>query len=295
MDTLQPQAHEGLSPWDRVQIARHPQRPRTLDYIQGLCDDFVELHGDRRFGDDPAIVAGIAVFGGQTIVVVGQQKGRDTRENVRRHFGMPHPEGYRKALRMFQHAERFGFPVFCFIDTPGANPNKDSEERGQANAIAENILTMAGLHTPIIACVIGEGGSGGALAIGVADRLLMLENSVYSVASPEASASILWRDSARAPDAASAMRITAHDLLELGIADEVVPEPGEGAHTARSTVIAALAERLRENLAHLQALDTATLLEKRYAKYRAIGHFREHTQHILETILTESESPPHPR
>jgi len=279
---------ENMSPWERVQIARNPQRPRTLDYIQGLCEDFVELHGDRRFGDDEAIVGGIAVFEEQTVVIVGHQKGRDTRENVRRHFGMPHPEGYRKALRLFNHAEKFGFPVFCFIDTPGANPNKESEERGQANAIAENILTMAGLKTPIIACVIGEGGSGGALAIGVADRLLMLENSVYSVASPEASASILWRDSARAPDAASAMRITALDLHDLGIADEVIPEPGTGAHTARNVTVSTVRERLRANLAELQALDTATLLEQRYAKYRSIGRYHEQAQHIFEDLLKEA-------
>ena len=187
-----------LTPWDKVQLARHMQRPRTLDYIRGLCDDFVELHGDRRFGDDAAIVGGVATFEGRTVVLVGHQKGRDARENIRRNFGMPHPEGYRKALRLFQHAEKFGFPVICFIDTPGANPNRESEERGQANAIAENILTMAGLKTPIIACVIGEGGSGGALAIGVADRILMLEHAIYSVASPEAAASIIWREIGRA-------------------------------------------------------------------------------------------------
>ena len=219
---------ENMSPWDRVQIARNPQRPRTLDYIQGLCEDFVELHGDRRFGDDEAIVGGIAVFEEQTVVIVGHQKGRDTRENVRRHFGMPHPE------------------------------------------------------------VIGEGGSGGALAIGVADRLLMLENSVYSVASPEASASILWRDSARAPDAASAMRITALDLQDLGIADEVIPEPGTGAHTARNVAVSTVRERLRANLAELQALDTATLLERRYAKYRSIGRYHEQAQHIFEDLLKEA-------
>lgn len=282
--------HEQLSAWDRVQIARNPQRPRTLDYIQGFTEDFMELHGDRRFGDDQAIVGGLARFDGQTVMIVGHQKGRDTRENVRRHFGMPHPEGYRKALRLFKHAEKFGFPVFCLIDTPGANPNRESEERGQANAIAENILVMAALQTPIIACVIGEGGSGGALAIGVADRLLMLENSVYSVASPEASASILWRDSSRAPDAASAMRITAHDLLELGIADEVIPEPEGGAHIAREAVIKALQERLRTHLSILQALDIPTLLEQRYAKYRSIGRYQEHTQHLFDMLIKDANT-----
>ncbi len=282
--------NENLSTWDRVQIARNPQRPRTLDYIQGMCSEFVELHGDRRYGDDAAIVSGLAQFNGQSVMLIGHQKGRDTRENVRRHFGMPHPEGYRKALRLFHHAEKFGFPVICLIDTPGANPNRDSEERGQANAIAENILTMAALRTPIVACVIGEGGSGGALAIGVADRLIMLENSVYSVASPEASASILWRDAARAPDAASAMRITAHDLFELGIADEIVPEPFDGAHTARAAVVTALAERVQEVLSHLKSLPIETLLEQRYAKYRAIGRYTEHIQHTFDTILSESNS-----
>lgn len=288
MSMTQTPARENLTPWDRVQIARNPQRPRTLDYLQGMCEDFVELHGDRRFGDDAAIVGGLAFFEEQTVMVIGHQKGRDTRENVRRHFGMPHPEGYRKALRLFLHAEKFGLPVICLIDTPGANPNKESEERGQANAIAENIITMAALKTPIIAVVIGEGGSGGALAIGVADRLLMLEHSVYSVASPEASASILWRDSGRAPDAASAMRITAHDLLDLGIVDEVIPEPAGGAHTSRNATIAALRQRLKVHLAELQALDTVTMLEQRYAKYRAIGRYQEQNQHVLENLLKDA-------
>lgn len=264
-----------LTPWDKVQLARHMQRPRTLDYIRGLCDDFVELHGDRRYGDDPAIVGGVGTFEGRTVVLVGHQKGRDARENIRRNFGMPHPEGYRKALRLFQHAEKFGFPVICFVDTPGANPNRESEERGQANAIAENILTMAGLKTPIIACVIGEGGSGGALAIGVGDRILMLEHAIYSVASPEAAASIIWRDAAKAPDAARAMRITAQDLLELGIIDEIVPEPPGGAHTDMATMVATLGDFIRRHLNELLALDIETLLERRYARYRAIGRYEE--------------------
>ncbi|MCU0493113.1 MAG: acetyl-CoA carboxylase carboxyltransferase subunit alpha [Chloroflexaceae bacterium] len=264
-----------FSAWDRVQIARNPQRPRTQDYLRGCFEDFIELHGDRRYGDDPAIVAGLASFQGQTVMVIGHQKGRDTRENVRRNFGMPHPEGYRKALRLFQQAEKFGFPVICFIDTPGANPNKDSEERGQANAIAENILVMAGLKTPIIACLIGEGGSGGALALGVADRLLMLEHAVYSVASPEAAASILWRDAGRAPDAAQAMRITAPDLLELGIADAIIPEPEGGAHNDALAMIGTVRAALQAQLAELQAQPTPLLLSKRYDKYRAIGEFEE--------------------
>ncbi len=275
-----PDTHEPapLTPWDRVQIARNIQRPRTLDYVLGLCEDFVEMHGDRRFGDDQAIIGGLASFRGQTVVVIGHQKGHDTRENVRRNFGMPHPEGYRKALRLFHHAEKFGFPVLCFIDTPGANPNKDSEERGQANAIAENILTMGGLQTPMVACVIGEGGSGGALAIGVADCLLMLENSIYSVASPEACASILWRDSSRAPEAAQAMRITAHDLRDLGIVDQVIPEPEGGAHTDSATMIAEVGQWMHHHLVRLHDLDRATLLERRYAKYRVIGCYQEAEQ-----------------
>ncbi|NJK78962.1 MAG: acetyl-CoA carboxylase carboxyltransferase subunit alpha [Chloroflexaceae bacterium] len=281
-----PQQHE-ITPWERVQRARHPNRPRTLDYVRAMTDDFVEMHGDRRFGDDLALVAGVASFNGQTVVVIGHQKGQDTRENVRRNFGMPHPEGYRKALRMFEHAEQFGFPVLCFIDTPGANPNKDSEERGQANAIAENILKMAGLKTPIVACVIGEGGSGGALAIGVADRLLMMENAIYSVASPEASASILWRDSAKAPDAAKAMRITARDLVELGIADDIVPEPAEGAHTDNVATIANVRQYLQKHLDELRKLDTDTLLAQRYNKYRTIGRYQEKTQSIFQHEHTE--------
>lgn len=275
MDMTENAPTGGLSPWDRVQIARNIQRPRTLDYILNLCEDFVEMHGDRRFGDDPAIVGGVASFRGQTIVIIGHQKGRDTRENMRRNFGMPHPEGYRKALRLFHHAEKFHFPVFCLIDTSGANPNKDSEERGQANAIAENIQVMASLRTPILACVIGEGGSGGALAIGVADRLIMLENAIYSVASPEACASILWRDSAKAPDAARAMRITAADLFDIHIVDQVIPEPPEGAHTDPATVIAAVGETLQHHLSELLTMDTPTLLQQRYAKYRAIGRYHE--------------------
>jgi acetyl-CoA carboxylase carboxyl transferase subunit alpha len=270
-----------LSPWDKVQLARHPHRPHTLDYLRGFCEDFVELHGDRRFGDDAAITGGLARFDGRTVMIVGHQKGRDARENVKRNFGMPRPEGYRKALRLFQHAEKFGFPVLCFIDTPGAAPDMQSEERGQGRAIAENLLVMADLKVPIIATVIGEGGSGGALAIGVADRLLMLEHSVYSVAAPEASAAILWRDAAKAPDAARAMKITAQDLLELGVSDAIVPEPEGGAHTDTAAIIAAVGEELRIHMADLVALELDTLLERRYAKYRALGRFQEGQVNLL--------------
>jgi acetyl-CoA carboxylase carboxyl transferase subunit alpha len=264
-----------LTPWDKVQIARHPQRPHTLDYVRALCEDFVELHGDRRFGDDAAVVGGIARFDGRTVMVVGHQKGKDTRENMRRNFGMPRPEGYRKALRLFQHAEKFGMPLLCFIDTPGADPSMESEERGQAQAIAENIMVMAALKVPIVATVIGEGGSGGALAIGVADRLLMLEHTTYSVASPEATAAILWRDSAKAPEAARVMRITAQDLADLGIADALVPEPEGGAHTDSEAATGALGTVLREQLAELCGLAIGELLARRYHKYRAIGAYQE--------------------
>jgi acetyl-CoA carboxylase carboxyl transferase subunit alpha len=264
-----------LVPWDHVQIARNAGRPHTLDYVRGMCEEFIELHGDRRFGDDEALVVGPARFDGHTVMIVGHQKGRDTRENMRRRFGMPNPEGYRKALRMFQQAERFKFPIICLIDTPGASPSREAEERGQANAIAENILALANLRTPIVAVVIGEGGSGGALAIGVADRVFMLEHSVYSVASPEAAASILWRDAAKASEAAAAMRITAADLLELGIIDAIIAEPEGGAHNDPPAAVLAVAERLRTTLAELRMLDTPRLLRQRYDRYRAIGRFLE--------------------
>jgi acetyl-CoA carboxylase carboxyl transferase subunit alpha len=271
-----------LTAWQRVQIARHPDRPHTLDYIQRLCGDFVEMHGDRLFGDDAAIIGGLASFNEQTVMVIGQQKGRSTKENITRNFGMPQPEGYRKAQRLMLHAARFGFPVLTFIDTPGASPGVQSEERGIGQAIAYNLVTMLEIEVPIIATVIGEGGSGGALAIGVGDRILMLENSIYSVASPEAAAAILWRDSAQASAAADTMRITAPDLHELGIADEVIPEPEGGAHAAANEAIDATGEAIARHLADLcshYSLDTErgprTLLEARRAKYRLMGRYTE--------------------
>ncbi|NTU78561.1 MAG: acetyl-CoA carboxylase carboxyltransferase subunit alpha [Chloroflexales bacterium] len=270
-----------LTPWDRVQRARHPQRPHTLDYIFALCEDFVEIHGDRRFGDDAAMVGGMATFGGRTVVVVGHQKGSDTRENMKRNFGMPHPEGYRKAQRLMRHAEKFGLPVLCFVDTPAADPNKESEERGQGNAIAESLYVMTSLRTPIVVTVIGEGGSGGALAISVGDRLLMQENSVYSVASPEATAAILWRDAARAPDAARALKLTAQDLLELAIIDEIIPEPQGGAHADSLAAINLVGERVRAHLDEVCALDLPTLMQRRYAKYRAIGRYEEQQSFLI--------------
>ena len=260
-----------LAPWDIVQLARHPQRPHTLDYIRGLCEDFVELRGDRRFGDDRALLGGVARFNGQTVVVLGHQKGSNTKENIAHNFGSPRPEGYRKALRLMRHAEKFGFPVLAFVDTPGADPSMASEERGIGEAIAENLLVMAELKIPIITTVIGEGGSGGALAIGVADRLLMLEYAIYSVASPEASAAILWRDASKAPDAAKAMKITAQDLYQLQIIDEIVAEPDGGAHLDTAAAMAAVSVAIQRHLDELRALPVAELRHRRYDKYRSIG------------------------
>ncbi|MBP1464999.1 acetyl-CoA carboxylase carboxyltransferase subunit alpha [Candidatus Chloroploca sp. M-50] len=276
MDQLDtPHVPVELTPWDRVQLARHPQRPHSLDYIFALCEDFVELHGDRRFGDDAAIVGGMASFGTRTVMVIGHQKGNDTRENMKRNFGMPHPEGYRKAQRLMRHAEKFGIPVLCFVDTPAADPNKESEERGQGNAIAESIQLMTVLKTPIVVTVIGEGGSGGALALSVGDRILMQENSIYSVASPEATASILWRDAARAPDAARALKLTAQDLYALEIIDEIIPEIPGGAHTDRLATIDTVGKRIAAHLEDVCALDLEILMRQRYDKYRRIGHYEE--------------------
>lgn len=276
-----PPEPQELAPWDRVQLARHPQRPHALAYVAALCEDFVELHGDRRYGDDAAIIGGMASFGGRTVMLIGHQKGSDTRENMRRNFGMAHPEGYRKAQRLMRQAEKFGFPLLTFIDTPAADPRKEAEERGQANAIAECIQLMTNLRTPIISIVIGEGGSGGALALGVSDRILMQENAIYSVAPPEAAAAILWRDAAKAPEAARALKITAQDLYGLQIIDEIVPEPEGGAHTDSLASIALVGEHLRAHLTLLTRLDLPTLLKQRYAKYRAIGRYHEQASQIL--------------
>ena len=265
-----------LTPWDHVQIARHPQRPHTLDYVRALIEDWVELRGDRRFGDDAALVAGVGRLAGRTVAVVGHQKGSNTKENIKHNFGSPHPEGFRKALRVMQHAAKFGLPLLCFIDTSGASPNMASEERGQAEAIAENLLVMADLPVPIIATVIGEGGSGGALAIGVADRILMLQYAVYSVASPEASAAILWRDASKAPDAAKAMKITAPDLQHFGIIDEIIPEATGGAHLDIPHTVAGVRAALHHHVAELAAQPVAQLLEQRYRKYRAMGGWAAH-------------------
>ena len=261
------------SAWERVQLARHPQRPYTLDYVQLMFSEFVELHGDRLFGDDAAIVGGLATLHARTVMLIGHQKGRDTRDNLLRRFGMARPEGYRKALRLMRHAEKFGMPVVTLIDIPGADPSLVAEERGQAFAIAENLLAMSRLRVPIVSAIIGEGGSGGALALGVADRVLMLENAIYSVASPEAAASILWKDGARGPEAAEAMRITADDLLAFGVVDAIVPEPAGGAHTDHAAAAQKLQDALVSQLSQLDRLPPDELVEQRTRRYRAIGVF----------------------
>ncbi|HAM56828.1 MAG: acetyl-CoA carboxylase carboxyltransferase subunit alpha [Candidatus Rokubacteria bacterium GWC2_70_24] len=272
---LQQKVYGSLTAWQRAQLARHPKRPHALDLFRLLLTDFVELHGDRVFGDDMAIVGGLAGFEGEPVVVVGHQKGRDTRENIARNFGMPHPEGYRKALRLMQLAEKFGKPVITFIDTPGAYPGLGAEERGQAEAIARNLREMAGLRTPIISVVTGEGGSGGALAIGVANRVLMLEHAIYSVISPEGCAAILWGDASKAPEAARLMRTTAPDLQRLGIIDGVVPEPVGGAHRNWEEAAGNLRTVLREHLRQLRPRSPGELVQDRYEKFRRIGVFDE--------------------
>ncbi len=262
-----------LTPWQRVQVARHPKRPYSLDHIGLLFTDFMELHGDRCFADDPAIVCGFGRLEGRAVAVLGQQKGHDTRESLLRNFGMMNPEGYRKALRIMKMAEKFSRPVVSLIDTPGAYPGIGAEERGQAEAIARNLKEMSVLSVPIVAAVIGEGGSGGALGIGVADRILMLENAVYSVISPEGCAAILWKDAKNAPEAAQAMKITAQDLKELGIVDDIVPEPSGGAHRDPEAAAGMLKKALVDALNSLDGIPTEELLEQRYRKFRAMGRF----------------------
>ena len=271
---MKEESYRNLTSMERVQLARHPKRPYTRDYI-GLCfTDFIELHGDRMFRDDEAIVGGWARLDGRTVMVIGQQKGRDMKENLRCNFGMPHPEGYRKALRLMQMAEKFGHPVVTLIDTPGAYPGIGAEERGQAEAIARNLREMARLRVPLVAVVIGEGGSGGALALGVADRVIMLENSVYSVITPEGCAAILWKTASAKDKAAEAMKMTAGDLNQLGVIDEVIPEPFGGAHTDWPTTADVLREALVRHLVELSELSPDDLLPKRWEKYLAMGEFR---------------------
>jgi acetyl-CoA carboxylase carboxyl transferase subunit alpha len=275
LQRLQQKIYGSLTAWQRAQLARHPKRPHTLDFFNLLLEDFVELHGDRVFGDDKAIVGGLARFDGEPVVVLGHQKGRDTRENIARNFGMPHPEGYRKALRLMQLAAKFGKPILSFIDTPGAYPGLGAEERGQAEAIARNLREMAGLPTPIVCVVTGEGGSGGALAIGVGNRVLMLEHAIYSVISPEGCAAILWGDAAKASEAAELMRVTAPDLLRLGVIDGIVPEPAGGAHRNWEVTAANLRTALRDQLWQLKSRSPEQLVEERYDKFRRIGAFEE--------------------
>lgn len=266
-------AYAKLSPWQTTLVARHGLRPYTLDFIGMLFEDFVELHGDRKFADDSSIVGGFGRFNGVSCAVIGHQKGRDTKEKIARNFGMSRPEGYRKALRLMQTAERFGRPIFTFIDTPGAYPGVGAEERGQAEAIAVNLREMAGLTVPIIVTVTGEGGSGGALALGVGDRVFMLEHSVYSVISPEGCAAILWKDPSAASKAAGVMRITANDLKRLGVIDEIVPEPEGGAHTNHLHAGALLRPYLENALADLMAIPPEQLPDRRYEKFRRMGSF----------------------
>lgn len=267
--------YDNLSSWQRVQLARQPGRPTTLEYIEGMCKEFVELHGDRNFRDDPAIVGGIGLLDGRPVTIIGHQKGRDTKENIYRNFGSAHPEGYRKALRLMKQAEKFHRPVILFIDTAGAFPGMAAEERGQSEAIATNLRAMAGLKTPTVCVVTGEGGSGGALGLGVTDRILALEYAWYSVIAPESAAAILWKDSTLAPRAAETMRITARDLLELGIADDLIPEPKGGAQKDKQAAISVVHAKLVETLADLSELPIADLLQARYDKYRDMGIYTE--------------------
>jgi acetyl-CoA carboxylase carboxyl transferase subunit alpha len=262
-----------VTPWQRCLIARHAERPYTLDYVRGLMTDWVELHGDRGFGDDPAIVAGLASFDGESVAVIGHQKGRDTRDRLYRNFGQPRPEGYRKALRVMRLAEKFGLPVVSFVDTPGAYPGIDAEERGQAEAIARNLREMAALETPIVVIVTGEGGSGGALAIGVGDRVLMLEHAVYSVISPEGCAAILWKDQSETQRAAEALRLTANDLLAFGVIDEIVPEPLGGAHMDPPLAVRTVGTALKGALSELRRIRSTDLPRRRFAKFRRMGVF----------------------
>lgn len=275
LEHLKKEIYGSLSAWQKVQIARHPQRPYTLDYISMLMTDFVEIHGDRLFSDDKAMICGFARLDKQKVIVIGHQKGRDTKENLMRNFGCAHPEGYRKALRVMQMAQEFGLPVVIFIDTPGAYPGIGAEERGQSQAIALNLREMVCISTPIVAVVIGEGGSGGALGIGVADRVCVLENAYYSVISPEGCAAILWKDGSKAPNAAEVLKLTAADLIKIGIIDEIVPEPLGGAHRDPAQTAENIKEVLNRRLKELKAFDKEELLKLRYKKFRGIGAWND--------------------
>ena len=275
IDSTQREIYSALTPWQRVQIARHPRRPYALDYVRLVCEGFQELHGDRQFKDDQALIGGTAFFEGRSVMIVAQQKGRDTKEKIARNFGMPQPEGYRKALRLMKLAEKFGLPLLCFIDTPGAYPGIESEARHVSEAIAVNLREMAMLKTPSIAVIVGEGGSGGALGIGVTDRVLIFENSYYSVISPEGCAAILWKDGAAAAKAAEALKLNAATLQPLGVVDEVLGEPMGGAHYHPEQAAETLKDALSRHLADLRAMEPARLLDSRYERYRRLGVFEE--------------------
>ena len=275
LSRLRQDIYSGLSRWQRVQLSRHPKRPFTLDYIARITTDFVELHGDRFFADDKAMVGGFAFIDDQPVMIVGHQKGRDTKEKLQRNFGMAHPEGYRKALRLFQLAEKFDIPIVVLVDTPGAFPGIGAEERGQAEAIAKNIREMSRIRVPIVVFIIGEGASGGALGVGVGDRILMLEYAWYSVIGPEACAAILWRDSGKAPDAAEALRPTSDDLIELGLIDKVVPEPPGGAHSDHAEAASIVKREILLALKELNSIPIDKLLTERLMKYRKMGEFEE--------------------
>lgn len=291
-ERLRKQIYANLSPWQRVQIARHKLRPTTLDYIEMIFDDFLELHGDRAVREDPALVGGIALLEGRPVTVIGPQKGRDTKENIRRNFGLPHPEGYRKAMRLMRQAERFRRPIISLIDVVGAYPGIEAEERGQGVLIAEAIRCMSALRVPIICIITGEGGSGGALAIGVGDRVLMLENAWYSVISPEMCAQILWRDSSRAPEAAEQLKLTAQDLKGFGIVDEIIEEPLGGAQRDPKAVAARMKQAILRHLAELDAIDVDTLCELRNQRYRRIGAFEVQVENgLLSNAADDNPGP----
>ena len=275
LDAAIQRVFSSLTPWQQCLLARHPERPYTMAYIHAIFSDFTELHGDRRFADDPAIVAGLARFEGEPVVVVGHQKGRDTAEKLRRNFGMPRPEGYRKAIRVMELAARFKHPIISFVDTPGAYPGIDAEERGQAEAIANNLVEMASFPVPIIVIVTGEGGSGGALALGIGDRVLMLEHAIYSVISPEGCAAILWKDQSRAEDAATALRLTAPNLKRLNVIDEILPEPPGGAQMDPGTMANTIADAIRRNLRPLRKVKPEALVNRRYKKFRSMGIYND--------------------
>lgn len=272
---LREQIYSNLTRWQQVQLSRHPKRPLTLDYLKRITTDFIELHGDRTFGDDKAMIGGFARIGGEAVMIVGQQKGRDTKQKLYHNFGMAHPEGYRKARRLFQLADKYSLPIVVFIDTPGAYPGIEAEERGQAEAIATNIKFMFGLSVPVVVIVIGEGASGGALGIGIGDVILMMRHAWYSVISPEGCAAILWRDASKAPEAAEALKVTSEDLVDLGIIDSVIDEPPGGAHTDHAAAAELVKEALVEALKRLKGIPIEELRRKRLDKYRRMGEFRE--------------------